>query len=111
MEDTNFFDAEDKVITAEQEKAANIKRMKELDDLRWVLSNIKGRRFIWKVLSSCGAFHASYVPKDANQTAFNEGRRDIGLRLLRDLGHANPKAYSQMEDEILAENGKKRKVE
>ena len=107
--DENFFDSNGDKLNEEQSKAARTARLKELDDLRWVLSNVKGRRLVWKILSNCGAFKASYVPKDSTQTAFNEGRRDIGLRLLLDVGQADPKAYSTMENEVLAENGKRKK--
>lgn len=108
-EDENFFDAEEKKQSAQEKKDRLIARLKLLDDIRWVLSNRKGRRLIWWILSLCGVFRASFVVKDTNQTAFNEGRRDVGLRLLLELQTANPKAYSQMEDEVLAENGKKEK--
>lgn len=107
--DPNFFDPDETKLTVEQEKEAKIQRINELDDIRWVLSNVKGRRVIWSILSMCRIFRESYVVKDANHTAFNEGRRDVGLRLLADIQTANPKAYSQMEDEKLAERGKKKK--
>lgn len=106
--DENFFDSADQNLTKDQLKEAKLCRLNELDDIRWVLSHVKGRRFIWRLLSWCGAFRASYVPKDSTQTAFNEGKRDVGLRLLLDVSHANPKAYSQMEDEVLAREGKKK---
>lgn len=107
--DPNFFDTDDNKLSEQQKKERLIARMKLLDDIRWVLSNPKGRRLVWWVLSLCGVFRASFVPKDSNQTAFNEGRRDVGLRLLLEIGSANPKAYSQMEDEVLADQGKRKK--
>lgn len=106
--DENFFDPEETKLTQEQEKEFKIQRMTQLDDMRWVLSNIKGRRVIWRFLALCRVFRESYVPKDANHTAFQEGKRDIGLRLLHEIQSANPKAYSQMEDEKLSEYGKKK---
>lgn len=107
--DENFIDSDERKLTEQQKKQQLIDRMTMLDDIRWVLSNRKGRRLLWFVLSLCGVFRASFVAKDSNQTAFNEGRRDVGLRLLRDIASANPKAYSQMEDEVLADQGKKKK--
>lgn len=106
--DDNFFDAHEEDEKALNEKDKLIAWMKLLDDMRWVLSTPKGRRVVWWILSLCGIFRISFVSKDANQTSFNEGCRDIGLRFLRVIQSANPKAYSQMQDEVLAEQGKKR---
>jgi hypothetical protein len=109
IDDQNFFGAEDERLNEQQKKERLSQKMRMLDDIRWVLSNTKGRRVLWFILSLCGVFRASYVPKDSTQTAFNEGRRDVGLRLLLEIQTANPKAYSQMEDEVLADQGKRKK--
>lgn len=107
--DSNFFDSEEEAKKIADAKDAHILRMRDLDDLRWVLSNIKGMRFVWRIWGMCGTFRASYVQKDSTHTAFNEGQRDIGLRLLLDVNQANPKAFSQIQDTILSEEGKKNK--
>lgn len=107
--DKNFYDAEEHEAEEKAKKEEMIARIKRLDDIRWILSNAKGRRFLWWVLELCGVFRASYVSRDSNQTAFNEGNRDIGIRVLATVQAADSKAYSQMQDEHLAEQGKKKK--
>lgn len=108
--DDNFFDTDDVKGTEKQEKEKLAERMKHLDDIRWVLSNAKGRRFIWWLICLCGSFRIDlFVAKDSSQTAFNLGRRDIGLRILEDVQSSNPKSYSQMEDEFRAERIKNKK--
>lgn len=107
--DKNFFDSEYEQKKVNDEKEIRQEWLKLLDDMRWILSTPKGRRVIWWLLGIAGVFRISFAPKDSNQTSFNEGSRDIGLRLLRVVQSANPKAYSQMEDEVIAKNGKKEK--
>lgn len=107
--DENFFDADDIKRQQDAEKDARLNDAKLLDYVRWVISEPKGRRFMGYLLDYTGILQPSYTPKDAHQTAYNEGRRDVGLRLMLLLRRANPKAYSQIDDERLAELGKKRK--
>lgn len=75
-----------------------IRRDDELNDLRSILSNKEGRRFVWGLLTQCGVFKVSYVG-NANDTIFNEGKRNIGLKLLQDVTTANPDLYLKMAKE------------
>lgn len=107
--DENFFDSESEARIEEQSKEERLQWLKLLDDMRWVISNAKGRRFIVWLFAVCGVWRLSFSPKDSNQTAFNEGSRDIGLRVLRVLQNADPKAYNRIDDERLADLGKRKK--
>jgi hypothetical protein len=51
------------------------------NDLLTVLSTPEGRRFVWGLVAQCGCFVQSFNG-DALATAFNEGRRSVGLSLL-----------------------------
>lgn len=95
------FDIEQQI--AEQKKKDDLRRKRELSDIRKVLSTPEGRRMIWRIWSLCGTFSSSYIPKDATHTAFREGQRDIGLALLLDINEAKPEAYSQMSREFISE--------
>ena len=72
-------------------------REREVDDMAWVLSTPQGRRFIWRYLGECGLFRSSFVGQF--QTFFNEGERNIGLKLLADVNDAHPEAYVIMMKE------------
>lgn len=72
-------------------------RRKQLEDIRVILSDARGRRFYWRLLVECGIFKSSFTGN--NTTFFNEGRRDVGLVLLADLNEADPSAYLVMLDE------------
>jgi hypothetical protein len=95
----------------ESQQEYKIRRRREIDDARWVLSNVKGRRFLWRMWCLCGTFQASYTAKDATQTAFNEGKRDIGIAILQEINAADIKAFSRMQDEVLGELKAKQKEE
>lgn len=78
------------------------KREKELNDLNNVLSSASGRRFIWRLLAQCGIFRRTWVQGEPDTTAFNEGLRDIGLKLLEDIEIARPGSYAQMHNEYMS---------
>jgi hypothetical protein len=107
----NFYDSEIETKNKESKKEYKLRRDRETDDLRVVLKKPEGRRFVYKVLCECGVFKASFT-LNSMQSAFNEGRRDIGLALLKLLDEAEPNAYSQMLTEHFSElKSKKPKME
>lgn len=86
----------------ESRKAYLKRRAREITDLQKVLKLPEGRRLLYKILCECGVFKASFT-QNSNTTAFNEGKRDIGLLLLKELDAAEPQAYSQMLREHFSE--------
>lgn len=85
-------------------------RDREIDDLQRILRLPYGRRFVLRVLSEAGLFRASFT-LNSMQTAFNEGKRDNGLWLMRDVDEAEPSAFSQMSREHYSELKSKKKKE
>lgn len=51
------------------------------NDMKFILSKREGRRFLWHLMSNAGVFQTSFSVT-AEQTAFKEGRRDVGLWIL-----------------------------
>mgnify|MGYP001561964717 CR=1 FL=1 len=78
-------------------------RDQELKDLRDVLSTRQGRRFIWRTLTLAGVFRLSFVPGEPEETAFNEGRRSLGLSLMADVHEIDAAQYIQMANEANGE--------
>jgi len=76
-------------------KKEKYNRSEELADLRIVMQNPSGRRFLWRLLFTCHLYTTSFA-YDPNRTAFNEGERNIGLQLVADMIEADPRAYAQM---------------
>jgi len=77
------------------------RRDREIEDLRSLIKKPEGRRVIWKILETCGVFKASFS-LNSMQTAFNEGKRDIGLALLADLNEADTHIFAQMQSEYIS---------
>jgi hypothetical protein len=69
--------------------------------LRSLMSDSGGRMWMWDLLGLCGVYHASFST-DALVMAFNEGRRDIGNRLLAEINRLDggPELYRRMASEI-----------
>lgn len=80
---------------AEEERLA---KEKEQNDLRWVMSNKQGRRFMWRLLSEAGVFRLSFNTNNATM-AFNEGYRSAGLKQLNEIMEACPERYTDMLNE------------
>jgi hypothetical protein len=98
----NFIDSDNDTKSKESRAEYKRRRDREINDLQSVLKKPEGRRFVYKMLSECGVFRASFS-LNSMQTAFNEGKRDIGLALLRELDEAEPHAYTQMLTEHFSE--------
>lgn len=77
-----------------EEKLKLIARV-EIDDLKWVMQNKRGRRVMHGFLERAGVYRLSFHT-NALQMAFNEGSRNEGLALLAKLTEHCPELYSQM---------------
>lgn len=86
---------------AEADERAALAVQVELDDLKWLMGDKRGRRFIARSLEHAGVWRTSFST-DALVMAFNEGARNAGLRLLARITESLPKQYAVM----LKEHGK-----
>lgn len=66
-------------------------REQELNDIRFLLNDVRGRRFLIRFLEYCGIDTVSKV----NEAFFN-GRRSIGIKLKQDIQDASFDAYLQL---------------
>lgn len=72
-------------------------RHRELEDMRWLMGHVQGRRVVWRWLEEAGVFRTSFTGNSV--TFFNEGRRAMGLFVLAELMEACPEQYSRMQRE------------
>ncbi len=72
-------------------------------DLQALLGETSGRRFLWGLLGRCDIYHQSFTG-DVNWGLFNEGKRSVGLRLLKEITDASPVDYALMVKENQGEN-------
>lgn len=87
-------------------KADEVNRQKKQardNDLRFVMSNEKGRRFIWSLLEEGGVFKSTFAI-EPQLAAHNEGKRDMALRLLVHIQQDAPDKYLIMLKERLRGN-------
>ena len=72
-------------------KAADL----EIDDLKWLMSNKRGRRFVFRVLERAGVWRLSFNT-NALSMAFNEGQRNAAIKLHAQVMHHAPEQFIRM---------------
>lgn len=97
----------DSKARAEKALKAQLERQAEIDELLWLMSDKRGRRFMWRLLSAAGIYELSYVDSNPGATAFREGNRNTGLRLVAQITQHCPDRFSEMQKE--ARNHERRK--
>lgn len=75
-------------LTRQQEQRLSeerfaMRREQELDDIAWLMSEHRGRRLMFRLLSMSNVFSSSFTGN--SETFFNEGRRVIGTTLMKDI--------------------------
>lgn len=68
-----------------------------------LMENPEGRAWIYAKLEECHIWGSSFTPGAPDLTAFREGERNIGLRLLADVMAEAPAQYVTMVREAKAE--------
>jgi hypothetical protein len=68
---------------------------RELNDLRRVMATAEGRRIVWWVLELGGAFRSVFDP-NPQVMSFNEGGRNVALKILHRIEQAQPDRLAQM---------------
>ncbi len=85
-------------LEPDQQKAADDAaeaRRVQREDLQGILNSKAGRRFVWRLLDRAGVYRTSFN-NSGSITAFNEGRREVGLFLLNEIHEVAPDAYLVM---------------
>ncbi|MGL4265198.1 MAG: hypothetical protein ACRCTX_26540 [Afipia sp.] len=95
----NHYDPTDLQAQADAEREQNERakraREQEIDDLKWQMSDKRGRRLAFSLLERAGVYRASFST-DALQMAHNEGRRVEGMRMDWMLKTYCPDRYAEM---------------
>lgn len=99
----------------EQVKNAEVKieqrERQDMFDVQWLLSDVRGRRFLWKYLEKCKPFATGFIP-DPLELQFKMGQRNIGSDILNDIMGADSTALAKMMTEFrgeIANGNRKRK--
>lgn len=94
---------EEELKQKEQEKEFKRKHQRELDDLKWILSDPRGRRFVWKLIKyTCHVFDGYF--SGSSRDIHEHAKQFVGKIVLRDIMDATGfKALDQMYREDEAE--------
>lgn len=77
----------------------NRQALKKRGDVQQSLKMVECRRWIWKILEFCGPYQPSFDSTSSRLTDFNEGKRAVGIEILKMLMDADTNVYSQMANE------------
>jgi hypothetical protein len=80
---------------AERADKARFESEIEIGDLKWLMSNKRGRRFVYRMLERAGVWRLSFST-NALSMAFAEGTRNEGLRLLAQITEHCLDRYAEM---------------
>jgi hypothetical protein len=88
------FDAGDALSVAKRAESAKERQRRTLAGLKHLVESPDGRTWLWELLAFCGISRTSF--DGTSRTYFNEGARNVGLRIQADLTRHFPDRYVQM---------------
>lgn len=91
-------DVGDRQSVKEHQKDAKQAVATRAETLKWIMSEEKGRKFIYQLLESCHILHNPFN-RDAAVMAFSCGEMNIGQLLFTDVSEACPDLYLLMMKE------------
>lgn len=87
-------------VSAHNERVGNYQDQ-ENQDVITVASTPGGRAFIWRLLGVSGVQASSYQGTMDGMTEFREGKRAIGMWVIKVLDEADPNLYVLMQQEAI----------
>lgn len=82
-------------LREQAEEKAKLKARMDVEDIKWLMSNKRGRRLVHGQLERAGVWRLSFNT-NALTMAFNEGTRNEGLAMLAKLTEHCPEMYALM---------------
>ena len=79
---------------------AQLAEQTEIDDLRWLMSDVRGRRWMWRQLERFGVYQSTFTGEPLTG-AFKEGQRSRGLELVAAITQHCPHRFFEMHRENL----------
>jgi hypothetical protein len=98
-------DVGDDVQVKERKTKRQLQKEREDEEMKQILDTYGGRAFMWRLLSSCGVFRTSFTGNAS--TYFNEGKRQIGLEVLKEILELDSKAFQIMQQEAVERDKRK----
>jgi hypothetical protein len=95
------FDASDEAQVNRRKRDAGRRKKEAGDVLVNLLAKPAGRAWLWGLMAATHMFETSFVQNDPTASAFREGERNIGLRILGEVMRIAPDSFVLM----MKENG------
>ncbi len=89
------YDAGDEAAVGKRKTKLQLKHEKDIADLKAILSTKPGMSVLWRLLEFTAPFNGSFTGNST--TFFNEGRRAVGIELIRMIAEADPRAFAMMQ--------------
>ncbi len=90
------YNADDPKQVAAARKQAEFDEAVKFDEIRRWMGTSIGRKLIYDYLQSAHIFSTTFIQGSPDGSAFAEGERNHGLRLLADVQSASAELYMQM---------------
>ena len=92
------YDAGEPRHVGKRKRRAQLREDERLAFVTAAMGTPQGRAYFWHLLERAHVFSTSWSP-DASRTAFLEGERNMGLKVLADIQTAAPDQYLTMTKE------------
>ncbi|HTR86982.1 MAG TPA: hypothetical protein VMI56_21050 [Reyranella sp.] len=99
--DEAAYDAGNQRHVQKRARTARARDRRADEAFKWLMADPRGRLLMWERLGQAGIFRTS-MASSPELTAFNEGRRDQGLRDLQRIMRLCPEQYMRMVGEAQA---------
>lgn len=80
-------------------EAAKLARQVEANDVKAVMATPQGRRVVRRWLAAAGIHRSTFAPGAPDVSAYNEGRRALGLQIEEEVARHSPDHYLLMLNE------------
>jgi len=90
-----------------EEHEAFLKR-RDTDDFKWLMSDKRGRRIVYRLLADTGVFRNPFVPGQTDLSDYNCGVMSIGQKFFADINEFCPERYETMITEQKDDSRNKR---
>lgn len=94
-EEEEIYDASDPKKVAQRLKEDKLRQKLYDEGFRQIISSPIGRCWVWSLMEFSNVFAQSFA-SDAFVTAFNEGRRSVGNKVMADIQRLAPEMLTTM---------------
>ncbi|EAM1386828.1 hypothetical protein EHN65_00665 [Salmonella enterica] len=93
-----MMDIDEEELRVQNDRKKRDLAQREIDDIKFVMDSVQGRRVVWSVLEK-GQVFGTCFNVEPHITAFNEGQRNLALALFQRVMAHCPDQYLKMAAE------------